>query len=294
MNAVSIRVPATTANLACGFDTLGAALALYNTLEFSLSDTLSFSGCDEEFQNRDNLAFQAFEAVYSHIGRAVPNVHIDIKADIPVCRGLGSSAAMLAAGAAAANALSGAGLSRAELLAVVTPIEGHPDNLAPAFFGGMTASLMKGAEVFTSRLPLHPELRFVVLSPDYTLSTHAARAVLPKNPPFADAVFNLSRLALLPKALEEGDEELIAVCLDDRLHQPYRSPLIPGMEDIVSLAAANGCRAVCISGAGPSLLCLTRDASLAGKMRPALKQLPHNWELRELKPDTAGATVTEK
>ena len=140
MNSVTVRVPATTANLACGFDTVGCALSLYNTLSFTLSDRLSFTGCDEEFQTPDNLAFRGFDAVYAHLGRPAPAVRIDISSDIPVCRGLGSSAAMLAAGAAAANALSGAGLSKADLLSIVTPIEGHPDNLAPAFFGGLVAS----------------------------------------------------------------------------------------------------------------------------------------------------------
>ena len=146
---VTVRVPATSANLACGFDTLGIAYKMYNTLSFALSDTLSFSGCPEEFRNEDNLAWLAFKAVYEHIGKPVPMVHIDIRADVPVCRGLGSSAALIAGGAVGANELSGAKLSRDELLSVVTPIEGHPDNLAPALLGGMTASMMDNGAVFS-------------------------------------------------------------------------------------------------------------------------------------------------
>ena len=150
MISVTVRVPATTANLACGFDTLGCALSLYNTLSFTLSDRLSFTGCDEEFQTPDNLACQGFDAVYARLGRPAPAVHIDIRADIPVCRGLGSSAAMLAAGAMAANALSGAKLSKAELLSIITPIEGHPDNLAPALFGGLVASTSRDGKVYSA------------------------------------------------------------------------------------------------------------------------------------------------
>ena len=291
MESVTVRVPATTANLACGFDTLGCALSLYNTLRFTLSDKLGFSGCDEEFQNEDNLAWQAFRAVYAHLGRPVPAVRIDISADIPVSRGLGSSAAMLAAGAVAANALSGAELSGAELLAVVTPIEGHPDNLAPALFGGLVASLYCGGKAYCSSLPVNPALHFIILSPDYTLSTQAARAALPENLPFTDAVYELPRLALLPKALAEGDEELLSICLSDRLHQPWRSPLIPGMEDVRSAAAALGCHAFCISGAGSSLLCISRDPSFAGKLSCAVSSLPHSWVVRELCVDPAGAVI---
>lgn len=291
MKSVRVRVPATTANLACGFDTLGCALSLYNTLSFTLSDSLSFSGCDEEFQNEDNLAYQAFRAVYESLGQPVPAVHIDISADIPVCRGLGSSAAMLAAGAVAANELSGAALSRAELLAVVTPIEGHPDNLAPALFGGLVASMYVDGKAHSSAFPVCPELHFVVLSPDYTLSTHDARAALPKEIPFFDAVYELPRLALLPKALESGDEQMIALCLSDKLHQPFRSPLIPGIDEVREAAAKLGCHCFCISGAGPSLLCISRDPSFAAKLSSAVGEMPHNWFVRDLSVDPDGADV---
>ena len=291
MESVTVRVPATTANLACGFDTLGCALTLYNTLRFTLSDSLRFSGCDEEFQNEDNLAWQAFRAVYEHIGSPAPAVRIDISAEIPVSRGLGSSAAMLAAGAVAANVLSGAGLSRAELLAVVTPIEGHPDNLAPALFGGLTASMYVGGKAYSSAFPVCPELHFVVLSPDYPLSTHAARAALPISVSFKDATYELPRLALLPKALESGDEEMISLCLSDKLHQPYRSPLIPGLEDVREAAEKLGCHSFCISGAGPSLLCISRDVSFAARLAEAVRVLPHNWFVRDLRVDPDGADV---
>lgn len=291
MNSVTVRVPATTANLACGFDTVGCALSLYNTLSFTLSDTLSFTGCDEEFQTPDNLAFRGFDAVYAHLGRPAPAVRIDISSYIPVCRGLGSSAAMLAAGAAAANALSGAGLSKADLLSIVTPIEGHPDNLAPAFFGGLVASSLCDGRVWSASYPVHASLRFVVLSPDYTLSTHAARAALPASVPFADAVYDLSRLALLPRAFESGDEEMLALCLSDRLHQPYRRSLIPGFDEVRSLASALGCGAFCISGAGPSLLCVSRDPELAHDLSSAVSALPNSWHVRDLRVDPGGAML---
>ena len=288
---VTVRVPATSANLACGFDTLGIAYKMYNTLSFALSDTLSFSGCPEEFRNEDNLAWLAFKAVYEHIGKPVPTVHIDIRADVPVCRGLGSSAALIAGGAVGANELSGAKLSRDELLAVVTPIEGHPDNLAPALLGGMTASVMDNGAVFSVAYPVNPALFFTVLFPDYTLSTHLSRGALPKSVPYGDAVFNLSRLSVLPKAMELGDEELIARALTDKLHQPYRRPLIHGYDEVDRCANELGCRAVCISGAGPSILCVSRDKDFAAKMREKVAFLPHNWTVLDLTVDPEGAKV---
>lgn len=289
MEKVSVRVPATTANLGVGFDTLGCALQLYNILSFTRSDILSFSGCNEEYQTPDNLAYQGFAAVYAQMGLPTPGVHIDIAADIPVCRGLGSSAAMIAAGALAANRLDQFDLEPAALLAIVTPIEGHPDNLAPALFGGLTASMMADGQVYTVSYPVHPELRFVLLSPDFPLSTHAARSVLPQSVPFKDAVGQLSRLALLPKALELGDEALIAHCLADRLHQPYRFPLIEESDALRALAHGLGCDAFCISGAGPTLLCITRDGTLANKLAASAAGLKHHWLIQELAVDHSGA-----
>ena len=267
MEKVTVRVPATTANLGVGFDTLGCALRLYNTLSFTLSDKLSFSGCDAEYQTPDNLAYQGFAALYTHMGLPAPGVHIDIAADIPVCRGLGSSAAMIAAGALAANRLGHFDLDTASLLSIVTPIEGHPDNLAPALFGGLTASMMADGQVYTVSYPVHPELRFVLLSPDFPLSTHAARSVL-----------------------ELGDEALIAHCLQDRLHQPYRFPLIEESDALRSLAHDLGCDAFCISGAGPTLLCITRDGTLAARLSASAVGLKHHWHIQELAVDHSGAS----
>ena len=291
MERITVRVPATTANLAAGFDTLACALTLYNTLSFEKSEALSFTGCDEAYRNTDNLAYQGFACVFDHIGQPVPGVHIDIRADIPVSRGLGSSAALLAAGATAANQMCGAGLSADTLIALTTRIEGHPDNLASAFLGGLTASMLEYDQVFTARYTPHPDLHFVALSPDFPLSTHAARAVLPASVPFADAVYNCSHLAVLLRALESGQEEIIAAALHDRLHQPYRESLIDEFEDVRKLAAKGGCHALCVSGAGPTLLCLTKDGGFANYMQTNCASLLHDWQIRDLRVDFAGARV---
>ena len=290
MEQVTIRVPATTANLAAGFDVLGCALGLYNTLSFTPSDELGFSGCEEQYQNEQNLAYVAYARVWQELRRGdVPPVHIHIQSEIPVCRGLGSSAALIAAGAAAANYMAGKPFDRRQLLAMTTEIEGHPDNLAPALLGGMTASMMAGRQVYTVEYLPHPELHFVALSPDFPLSTHEARRALPAMVSHSDAVRNSGYLAVLLRALEQGDEELIAVSLQDRLHQPYRRRLIPEYDRVGALANQNGCRAVCISGAGPTILCITRDGDFAARMERAVLPLEHRWTVRDLPVDYHGA-----
>ena len=288
---VSVRVPATTANLAAGFDSMGCALGLYNTLSFTPAEELSFSGCEKEYQNENNLAYQAYCRVMEALGLKKEAVKIDIDTKIPVSRGLGSSAALLAAGAVAANALHGSPLSKKELLALCTELEGHPDNVAPALYGGLTASFMAGEEVISVSYDVHPSLRFVALIPNFPLSTHAARGVLPAFVPHDDAVFNTAHAAVLPAAFAKGDEALLAAALQDRLHQPYRCKLIHEYDEVKSIAAENGCHAFCVSGAGPTLLALTTDPSFASRMEEGVKSLSYCWQVMELPVDFEGAKL---
>lgn len=290
MNKITVRVPATTANIGPGFDSMGCALALYNyiTCEVLPAGKLVITGCPEQYQNEENLAVQGYRAVLSRLGLPNEGLSLNIRAEIPVCRGLGSSAAMIAGGAAAANLLHGASLSSAELLAVTNEIEGHPDNLAPAIYGGLTASLVEDGIPRTVRLPLSPTLRWVAAIPDFELSTHMARAVLPKEVAFVDAVYNASHAAVLAGALGSGDRELIAMALRDRLHQPYRESLIPEYGKVKAAAEQCGAIAFCISGAGPTLLALTDEASFAAQFAEKCKRLEHRWNIMELAVDTEG------
>lgn len=293
MNKITVRVPATTANIGPGFDSMGCALALYNyiTCEVLPAGNLVITGCPEPYQNEENLAVQGYRAVLSRLGLPNEGLSLNIRAEIPVCRGLGSSAAMIAGGAAAANLLHGASLSSAELLAVTNEIEGHPDNLAPAIYGGLTASLVEDGIPRTVRLPLSPTLRWVAAIPDFELSTHLARAVLPKEVAFVDAVYNASHVAVLVGALGRGDRELIAMALRDRLHQPYREKLIPEYNKVKTAAEQCGAIAFCISGAGPTLLALTDEASFAAQFAEKCKRLEHRWNIMELAVDTEGIVV---
>lgn len=290
MNKITVRVPATTANIGPGFDSMGCALALYNyiTCEVLPAGNLVITGCPEPYQNEENLAVQGYRAVLSRLGLPNEGLSLNIRAEIPVCRGLGSSAALIAGGAAAANLLHGSPLPPAELLEVTNEIEGHPDNLAPAIYGGLTASLVEDGKPRTVKLPLSPSLRWVAAIPDFELSTHLARAVLPKEVAFVDAVYNASHVAVLVGALGRGDRELIAMALRDRLHQPYREKLIPEYNKVKTAAEQCGAIAFCISGAGPTLLALTDEASFAAQFAEKCKRLEHRWNIMELAVDTEG------
>ena len=290
MKRVTIRVPATTANLGPGFDAFGCALSLYTDVTFEETDSgLEITGCDEAYTGPDNLAYTAYCAVLASLNEEIRGIKIHIDAHIPICRGLGSSAALLVAGAMGANVLRGSRLSTQGLLNITNAMEGHPDNLAPAFYGGLTASMVDNGLPVTVSFPLHPSWEFLALMPDFDLPTTLARSVLPEQVSRADAIYNISHGALVLKALELGDEKLLRTAMQDRLHQNYRKHLIPDFEKIQALARTTGA-AFCLSGAGPTLLCLTRDPQLAEKLEKRMKT-ERKWEILPLHVEFQGAHV---
>ena len=285
-NQVTIRVPATTANLGPGFDAFGCALSLYTDVTFEETDAgLEITGCDEAFTGPDNLAYTSYCAVLA-LSAEGRGVKIHINAHIPICRGLGSSAALLVAGAMGANVLRGSKLSTQGLLNITNAMEGHPDNLAPAFYGGLTASMVDSGLPVTVSFPLHPGWEFLALVPDFNLPTTLARSVLPEQVSRADAIYNISHGAMVLKALELGDEKLLRNAMQDRLHQNYRKKLIPDYEKIEAL--------VRISGAGPTLLVMTRNPALSGILSEKLPKITeHNWEILPLHVEFQGAKALE-
>lgn len=289
---MKIRVPASSANLGPGFDSFGLAWQLYNEISFELSDDLSISGCEERFRNEKNLCYASYRHTLETCGLAAGGLSVAFeKTEIPVSRGLGSSAALITAGVLAANALHDLGLDRQEVFSLATEIEGHPDNIAPALFGGLTVSLMHASRPLTRRFPLDEKLCFTLLIPPFELSTALSRSVMPAEVSMRDAVFNLSRAALLPKALAEGDTEILRLTLDDRLHQPYRTKLIDGWEKAKGLSEELGAVGICISGAGSTLLCIAEDEAFGEKLREAAGfELPA-WRIAAIKPDADGAVI---
>ena len=289
-NQVTIRVPATTANLGPGFDAFGCALSLYTDVTFEETDAgLEITGCDEAFTGPDNLAYTSYCAVLASLSEEVRGVKIHINAHIPICRGLGSSAALLVAGAMGANVLRGSKLSTQGLLNITNAMEGHPDNLAPAFHGGLTASMVDSGLPVTVSFPLHPGWEFLALVPDFNLPTTLARSVLPEQVSRADAIYNISHGAMVLKALELGDEKLLRTAMQDRLHQSYRKKLIPDYEKIEALIRTTGA-AFCLSGAGPTLLCMTRNPKVRELLETKIPEITeHNWEILPLHVEFQGA-----
>ena len=295
MKRVTIRVPATTANLGPGFDAFGCALNLYTDVTFEETDCgLEITGCDEAYSGPDNMAYTAYCAVLASLSEEIRGVKIHIESQIPICRGLGSSAALLVAGAMGANVLRGNKLSTQGLLNITNAMEGHPDNLAPAFYGGLTASMVDNGLPVTVNFPLHKDWEFLALVPDFDLPTPLARSVLPKDVSRADAIYNIAHGAMVLKALELGDEKLLRNAMQDKLHQNYRRSLIQDYDAIEALVRTTGA-AFCLSGAGPTLLCITLDEKLDEKLRKKLPAITKaNWQLMPLHIDFQGARIIEQ
>ena len=289
---MKIRVPASSANLGPGFDCFGVAWQLYNEIEFEKNSSLLIEGCDEKYCNGENLSYRAFCAVLDRAGVEDRGVHIRFgRTDVPVSRGLGSSAALICAGVIAADALYGLNMPKEQLFDIATAIEGHPDNIAPALFGGFTASTMESGVPVTAHFPISDRLHFTVLIPDFELSTALARSVLPESYSRADAVFNVSRAALVIRAMADGDGELLKAAMQDRIHQPYRTRLIDGFEAVQGMAEECGASAMCISGAGSTLLCVSRDESFTEKMSAKMKETFPAWRVIKVVPDNDGARI---
>lgn len=271
---IKVSVPATTANLGPGFDCLGLALDIYNHFYFEKIDHVGveFFGYEQRFQNNNNLCYKAFCATLASKDIIqMDGLRLGIKASIPVSRGLGSSASLIVAGVAGANLLYKLDLSLQDMLEIATSIEGHPDNVAPCIFGGLTASIMVANSPFTTSFEISEKIKICILVPDFELSTHAARSVLPKTVPYNDAIFNLSRSTALVGALQSGNEKLLSVALEDKLHQPFRKSLIPGYDEHEKIAKDCGAIGVCISGAGPSMLCFYTDPEFETRIKQKSK-----------------------
>ncbi|TYP54910.1 homoserine kinase [Thermosediminibacter litoriperuensis] len=253
---VRVQVPATIANFGPGFDCIGAAVRLYNYIEvefFSLPKVhVTGEGSNVLPLNEKNLVYRAARTVLEKLN-VRKNLYIKLENHIPLARGLGSSAACIAGGMMAANRLLGDPLSREEIIRLATEMEGHPDNVVAAINGGFTLSMLSERGVIYKKLLLPEDLRFVIAVPDFELKTEDARRVIPKRVKLRDAVFNISRVALLVAGIAQGDFSHMDVLSKDMLHQPYRSSLIPGMREILKNAPEKGMLACFLSGAGPSI-----------------------------------------
>lgn len=295
-----IKVPATSANMGPGFDSIGVALQMYNHLwfeeiEHGVEIEIKRKQAFEIPTDKSNLIYKTMVDFYSEIGMVMPGVHLVQEDYIPMIRGLGSSAACIVAGLLAANHLSGNHCSKDDLAQIAAKIEGHPDNASPAFFGSMVVGALDATEGMKHvRLDLPEDLVFAVMVPDFPVSTHDARAVLPKQISKEDGIFNASRAALLVASIYARKYENLGIAMEDRLHQPYRQQLIPEMDRIFKASKGYGALASYLSGAGSTLMAILTDSTadeFQHKMSAYLNSIPHEWELTLLKPDMQGAQI---
>lgn len=258
MNQTNVTIPATSANLGPGFDCLGMALALYNHVRLTIASDqthISVTGLDAHkvAEDKTNLVYQAAAWLYTKAGADMPYLLIEQKNNIPVGSGLGSSSTAVLGGLLGANELLGRLYSQAEILAFATELEGHPDNVAPALHGSLVLGITQDDQIHIERYRL-PPIQVTVVMPAFKLLTSEARRALPPQVPLADAIFNAGRTPLVIQALQTADYDKLALAMQDRIHQPYRIPLIPGMAEAMQAVRDAGASAVALSGAGPSLI----------------------------------------
>lgn len=308
---VSVKVPATSANLGPGFDCLGIALPIYNTVtidETVLPGTgveINILSQDENFddliidhipRDENSIVYKAVELLYNSIGQTPSELKINIQTTIPVTRGLGSSAAVIVGALIAANHLLGEPADESALLSIATEIEGHPDNVTPAIVGGLVLSSQEDdGSILYRKIQWPEEWALTVCIPDVELATEISRSVLPENVPMQDAVYNTKRMGMLMHAVNTVDAELMKAALNDRLHQPYRAKLVPWMDEInKSIRHDDDIFGCVLSGAGSAVLVISKQ-SAADRARAKISEVMENLsvkaEIKTLKVENNGATI---
>lgn len=295
---VSVKVPATTANIGPGFDCLGMALPIYNTVTIEETvlpgtgieiNVIAESAAIDELslehipQDENSLVYKAVELLYNSIGQTPSELKINIHSNIPVARGLGSSASVIVGALIAANELLGRPADEVALLSIACEIEGHPDNITPAIVGGLVLSSQEDdGSVIYRKLDWPSEWAITVCVPDFELSTDIARSVLPKEVPMKDAIFNAQRLGMFVQAVHTKDSDLMKLALKDKLHQPYRMKLVQGLDKIIdNLRHVESVLGCVLSGAGSSILVISEKSDL-DKIRTIVKE---TWADQNIKSD---------
>lgn len=294
---IRIQVPATSANLGSGFDSLGIALNLYNQVWMEESDSVDISSKDDICIPKDetNLIYWAAKSLCDRCGHKLPGLKIIQLNNIPMARGLGSSSACIVAGILGANRLLGSPLGGKELTDLAAEIEGHPDNTTPAIEGGLVASAMEAGRVYSVSVPVSEKIRFVLFIPPFELKTEKARSVLPQQYSRSDAVYNLSRSALMTASLFSGKLENLRVAVQDKIHQPYRAGLIDHLDDVFRMSYELGSLGTYVSGAGPTIISMVasdeaESFSILAKARLKDKGID-GWKITTLAADPEGAQI---
>lgn len=265
MNSVTVRIPASTANIGPGYDVFGMALSLYNKITVELADKnnillLGLKADDSLPLDENNLVFSSIKRFYEHLGKSCPKFNVNVECNIPLASGMGSSSTAILGGIAAVNKLEGDPLSIDDLATLAWKIEGHPDNTTPALLGGFVMSaITDDNKLVYKKLEWPEEWKIIISHPDFKLSTQKARAILPEKVPLKDAIFNVSCSSFFVAAVCTRDAEALKRALDDKLHQPYRSSLVPGLAEIMKQLKSLDILGTVLSGAGPSICIITKS-----------------------------------
>jgi len=294
---IKVRVPATSANMGPGFDSIGIALQLYNVFGFKETEEgLTFKGVPEEFCNKNNVVYEAMMKCFDRGGYSPKGLEIStLIQDVPVSRGLGSSSTCIVGGLVGANEIMGKRFSQDEILEMAVEMEGHPDNVAPALLGGLVVAIIEEGRVYYEKINVHENIKFVPIIPDFRLSTKDAREVLPDKISLKDGVYNVGRAALLVAAMTSGKTELLKFACKDAFHENYRSKLIKGFEEVKNEAYRVGAMASYLSGAGPTIMTMISEnqVGFSNEIKEFLQENGLSWALHELSIDTVGAIVVE-
>ena len=289
-----VRVPMTSANVACGFDTLGIAFQEYSIFNFELSDKLEFINFEEKFCNEDNLVYIAFKKALNFLKKTVKGVKITLKKQAPIARGLGSSATCVVAGIYAAYLLTESEINKNDILKIATEIEGHPDNVAPAIFGNLCASCLVDDEAISVQYNVDDRFNFMALVPNFETKTTDARKVLPKELPLKDTIFSLSRLGIVLRAFENYNIDILKKVLADKIHEPYRKNLIFEYDEVKNICESIESYGFFISGSGSTLINIITDKNRVELIKGKLKNLKYNWKVLFVKADKEGTTYEER
>ena len=274
---IKIRIPATSANIGSGFDSLGLALNLYNYIYMEQIDGIEIKSKDHTVipTGENNLVYKTAKHLFEICGKPFTGLHIEQENNIPMTRGLGSSSACIVGGLFGANELMGNPLSQDELVNFAAVMEGHPDNSTPAILGGLVTAVIDEGKVYCVKQEITEKLRFFAFIPDFEMSTEMARAALPQTVAHKDGVFNLSRAALMSVSLYSGKFQNLRIAAQDRLHQPYRLGLIKDGDKVFQLAYDLGAYAAYISGAGSTLMAIVDEKMAESFEAEARKGLDH-------------------
>ena len=284
-----ISVPATSANLGPGYDALGLALTLFNTCEFN------FTKDKEEFEEntKNNLIYKSYKYTFDFYKKDPVPIIFDLEADIPMSRGLGSSAACIVMGVIAAFSVMGKDIDKEEVLKISAEIEGHPDNLFPAIFAGAGISILEDGKVYKEKFEISDKFKFLAIIPEDKVSTKKAREVLPQTYKKEDAVFNISRVSMLILSLISGNAENLKIALDDKIHQPYRYKLIPEIEKIERIIDQSEAIGHYLSGSGSTIIVVLKleDEGSEKEIRDKLEGLGNSYQVKKLDIDDKGAFI---